>query len=68
MADYIKREDTYRVVSPAADVREVVRGVWLRQYPHGFLSCSTCSVCGFAGEEAPFCPNCGADMRPRAGI
>lgn len=49
---------------PAADVRSVVHGKWLRTLTYW----AYCSVCG---EEPPdetntttnFCPNCGADMR-----
>lgn len=54
---------------PAADVRPMVRGRWLK---HGY--CCPCSACGwdsgFSGtplelkiSEFNFCPNCGADMR-----
>lgn len=57
---------------PAADVRPVVRGEWVRHVlknanvPWGY----DCSVCGewfVIGEDTAerynFCPNCGADMR-----
>ena len=50
--------------APAADVRPVARGEWLRT-PTFWAYCSAC------GEEPPeetnittnYCPNCGADMR-----
>lgn len=96
---------------PAADVRPVVRGMWLEDWKHrwqtdergevdvfagvdvgyhngplcvncGYSFCEhcdpdgydsecevpteTCSECGFEAHiRTPFCPNCGADMRPR---
>ena len=45
---------------PAADVRPVVRGKWIKI--NGLIACSVCK------EYPPliyhnFCPNCGADMR-----
>lgn len=51
------------VCIPAANVRENVKGEWLRT-PTAWFYCSVC------GEEPPdetnartrFCPNCGADM------
>ena len=50
---------------PAADVRPVVRGKWIRptRVPDSVLS--ECSVCGFGtgAYTFNFCPNCGADMR-----
>lgn len=52
---------------PAADVRPVVRGKWKHDgsdWKNRFI----CDQCGykwfFEAEEAHFCPNCGADMRP----
>ena len=54
---------------PAADVRPVVYGEWVRE-----MWFRTCSKCGATtaetddeGDHIPdnFCPNCGADMRPR---
>lgn len=54
---------------PAADVREVVRGHWIK---HDFVAfpdnCYTgsveCSVCGrFLPLMENYCPSCGADMR-----
>jgi len=55
---------------PAADVREVVRGVWCPQ-PSDLENCTmfVCSNCGHMilisndREELPYCGNCGADMR-----
>lgn len=51
---------------PAADVRPVVRGMWIPLFsircdrPY----CYECSSCGFATERRTnFCHNCGADMR-----
>jgi len=50
---------------PAADVRTVVRGTWIRNEKYRFAH--NCSVCGhivFTGEKmSKFCPECGADMR-----
>ena len=55
---------------PAADVREVKRGVWCPQPSE--LEDSTIFVCSNCGhmililnerEELPYCGNCGADMR-----
>lgn len=57
---------------PAADVRPVVRGEWLRTdaYPH-HLYCSVCYTTYLPTDELlemyripmNYCPNCGADMR-----
>ena len=54
---------------PTADVRENVRGEWIKYYKN--LSCyqiprKKCSVCGAIVADVSdyrFCPNCGADMR-----
>lgn len=47
---------------PAADVRENVRGEWVR-----WARSDECSVCGYDTGRyemgSNFCPNCGADMR-----
>ena len=45
---------------PAADVRPVVRGVWVE---NGWSI--RCSICGYdmPFSTRNFCPNCGADMR-----
>lgn len=60
---------------PAADVRPVVRGKWVKIHPKSRLDgefyCPACrDVIDIAtGKETPldrglnFCPNCGADMR-----
>ena len=51
--------------APAADVRPVVRGKWIKptRVPDSMLD--ECSVCGFdtGAYTFNFCPNCGADMR-----
>ena len=48
---------------PIADVRENVRGKWLRP-SNSLWKIADCSVCGITSVEAEnFCPNCGADMR-----
>ena len=44
---------------PAADVRPVVRGKWIKIKYRSI--CRDCSFRGFASWN--FCPNCGADMR-----
>ncbi len=60
-------------ITPAADVKEVVRGKWVDiEIIHG-LPYATCSVCGtrsardFVPENMEiresFCKSCGADMR-----
>lgn len=49
---------------PAADVRHVVHGKWIKptRVPDSMLS--ECSVCGFdtGAYTFNFCPNCGARM------
>lgn len=57
---------------PAADVRPVKRGEWMRKPdPYGFFEdipvCSECGCTTKMREEYNFCPNCGADMRPEGG-
>ena len=57
--------------SPAADVRPVVRGKWVRLDMHKGMEQFRCSICRSEcyvptcmGEPMyEFCPNCGADMR-----
>ena len=60
--------------APAADVRPVVRGRWIKQNDDpldGNFYCSAChsGIDIATGSETPidremfFCPNCGADMR-----
>lgn len=50
---------------PTADVREVVRGEWIK-FDEGN---TVCSLCGYELEDwtqgifYSYCPNCGADMR-----
>ena len=59
---------------PAADVRSVVRGHWVRKdsIAHGCVMrvclCSACKRNALINEDgfwelSDFCPNCGADMR-----
>lgn len=65
---------------PAANVRPVVRGVWIRR--HDDSCTATCSVCGnenhyafcimslkeqLISQQDMFCPFCGADMRGETG-
>lgn len=52
---------------PTADVRENVRGEWIKK-KGSLWTLATCSVCGELSVEGdkPFCPNCGADMRGEA--
>ena len=49
---------------PTADVRENVKGKWLKK-KGSLWTLATCSVCGELSVEGdkPFCPNCGAYMR-----
>jgi len=55
------RIEGYLSAVPAADVRENVRGHWIKR--KNWLN-AVCSCCSFE-EKYPrnFCPNCGADMR-----
>ena len=80
MADYIEREALKAVFEedghlsayveemidsiPAADVRPVVMGRWIDT--DNYYQRWKCSVCDSHTRDArpPFCPNCGADMRP----
>ena len=53
---------------PAADVRPVVRGKWVKYAPHNsdMMTCSECEKYWLLdGDQYDyhFCPNCGADMR-----
>lgn len=62
---------------PAADVRPVVRGRWVKSHAVVGIDAKTCGVkigetdrCSVCGEEFvrpikeyKFCPNCGADMK-----
>ena len=87
MTDYISRDaalrdwplcdepaDAYQYIRsyPAADVRPVVRGKWIKMTGMMPPECTghyECSLCGWHGRhssierEFNFCPNCGADMR-----
>ena len=52
----------------AADVRENVRGEWIKggeqPYFRKHFDIVVCSICNKRGEKRwKFCPNCGADMR-----
>lgn len=46
---------------PAADVREVKRGRWVRE--DGLFRCSICYELYLDKYGFHFCPNCGADMK-----
>jgi predicted RNA-binding Zn-ribbon protein involved in translation (DUF1610 family) len=53
---------------PAADVRPVVRGKWLKYAPDNsdMMTCSECEkywILDGDQYDYHFCPNCGADMR-----
>ena len=53
-------------------VRDYQRGEWkLSSDGYGYIGNPVykCTVCGWWDEQTPynFCPNCGADMRERAG-
>ena len=62
---------------PAADVRPVIRGEWIKQEPYNqnYWKCSNCGETNkYAYRDGDvtiyelqdfFCPNCGADMRGR---
>jgi hypothetical protein len=57
---------------PAADVRPVVHGKWIvDSIATNIFYCSVCGndapvePCGGTEYKSPFCPCCGADMRPR---
>lgn len=61
--------------APAADVRPVIRGEWIKQEPYNqnYWKCSNCGETNkYAYRDGDvtiyelqdfFCPNCGADMR-----
>ena len=53
---------------PAADVRPVRRGKWIKYAPHNsdMMTCSECEkywILDGDQYDYHFCPNCGADMR-----
>ena len=64
--------------APTADVRETVRGNWIKRVDHldyGLIEFEgfECSACGFRiwkndyeNIEFKFCPNCGANMRSKS--
>lgn len=68
-------------LTPAADVRPVVRGKWEQKEVFAvngnvdMLQSAYCPICkkyhttpyAYYFTEDPFCPNCGADMREREG-
>lgn len=81
MAEYIEREAALRIVNgfchpvnigdeiaklPAADVRPVVRGRWVKEHTPYNDHAYRCSACnkeiGILGNPLAYCPNCGAKM------
>jgi predicted RNA-binding Zn-ribbon protein involved in translation (DUF1610 family) len=57
---------------PAADVRSVRRGKWIKYAPHNsdMMTCSECEqywILDGDQYDYHFCPNCGADMRAEEG-
>lgn len=79
MDDYISRESALKAIYtstapalevkaiPAADVKPVVHGKWMKQ-PKDFDLCGVeyfaCDKCGFECQLTyNFCPNCGCSMR-----
>ena len=53
---------------PAADVRPVKRGKWIKYAPHNsdMMTCSECEkywILDGDQYDYHFCPNCGADMK-----
>ena len=73
-ADAVRDKDCPLV--PAADVRPVVRGRWIKhnathvQKGGMYLECSCChEYITVLGHVFDYCPNCGADMRepPKEG-
>lgn len=83
MTDYISRQAAIEALAgwkispivlnpvPTADVRENVRGEWIKpiyrgdvlSYGKAYYECDQCHKVAFFGNEMNFCPNCGADMR-----
>ena len=62
--DWVRRFEIAIDNVPTADVRENVKGKWLKK-KGSLWTLATCSVCGELSVEGdkPFCPNCGAEMR-----
>ena len=53
-------------------VEERQHGEWIdrsegRRVRYPFWNAFECSNCGWAAEITNYCPNCGADMRPKEG-
>ena len=62
--------DEFEIIDeqPTIDARPVVRGEWIKPYINFYgHPCHCCSVCGFKAswQDKNFCPECGADMRPK---
>lgn len=82
MSDYISRQAAFEALEkrgvsttnisrvPVADVRENVRGEWIRR--KDTIQCSQCKAKWidhtYLIETFRFCPNCGADMRPISAL
>ena len=55
---------------PAADVREVKHGRWIKEKPSALVHwhCSVCGACYYLDEpNAEYCPRCGATMDGKDG-
>jgi hypothetical protein len=53
---------------PTIEARPVVRGEWIDGFFKDTVECSVCfekGVCKCYETRHNFCPNCGADMRPK---
>lgn len=69
MDSYIPYDEAEAMVNaiPAADVREVVRGKWIKYAPYNsdMMTCSECEkywILDGDQYDFRFCPNCGASM------
>ena len=70
-ADHDGKRSLMIDTQPTADVRENVRGEWIKpisrgdvlSYGKAYYECDQCHKVAFFGNEMNFCPNCGADMR-----
>ena len=52
--------------APTIEARPVVRGEWVDLGRNYYTVVSQCSECGAKYDfRSPYCPNCGADMRPK---